>query len=150
MRTLSARTLPPQKWGNFFNLCACASPKPSDPPNLVRTLHFVESRHARYSRLLDKTIRVRSNTTCYHIYNSGLVPSVLCACLGSTPSYLPISTCRDNKFQVELRDNAKKSNRAPLPYCTCDAQARTSIRPRKECMLHDTYTYEDTCTDRKP
>ena len=135
MRNLSARTLPPQKLWNFFNLCACASPKPSDPPNLVRTLHFVESRHARYSRLLDKTIRVRYNPNCYHIHNNGLVPSVLCACLGSTRLYLPISTCRDTKFRVELRDNAKKSNRAPLQYCTCDAQAMTSIRPRDKCLL---------------
>ena len=141
---------PQRSGGMFFHLCARASPKPRAPPDSVMTLHFVESRHARYSRLLDKTIRVRSNTTCYHIYNSGLVPSMLCTCLGSTGLYWPISTCRDTKFQVELRYNAKKSNRAPLPYCTCDAQARTSIRPRKECMLQDTYTYEDTCTDRKP
>ena len=135
MRNLSARTLPPQKWGEFFYLCARASPKPSAPPDSVRTLHFVESRHARYSRLLHKTISVRSNPNCYHIHNSGLVPSVLCACLGSTRLYLPISNRRDTKFRVELRDNAKKSNRAPLQYCTCDAQAMTSIRPRKEWLL---------------
>ena len=41
----------------------------------------------------------------------------------------------DTRFRVELRDNPKKSNGAPLPYCTCDAHARTSIRPRKECVL---------------
>ena len=34
-------------------MCARASPKPRAPPDSVRTLHFVESRHARYSRLLD-------------------------------------------------------------------------------------------------